>query len=114
LKTFGDRLRELRRARSLSQRALADRVGVGFTYISRCETGTLDFGQYPSEDLIRRLAAALETDEDELLILAKKVPPVIRERVLERPEAFSKLARLDDAMLDRVMAQVARLERKAT
>jgi HTH-type transcriptional regulator, competence development regulator len=113
VKTFGERLRELRRARGLSQRALAERVGVGFSYISRCETGTLDFGQYPSEELICRLAAALDADEDELLILAKKVPPTIRERVFERPEAFSKLARLDDAMLDRVMAQVNRLERKA-
>ena len=113
MKTFGQRLRELRRAKGLSQRALADRVAVNFTYLSRCETGTLDFGQFPSEDLIRRLAAALEADEDELLILAKKVPPIIRERVFERPEAFSKLARLDDAMLDRVMAQVNRLERKA-
>jgi len=55
-------------------------------------------GRYSSEDLIRRLATALESDEDELLILAKKIPPTIRERVFERPEAFSKLARLDDAM----------------
>ena len=48
---------------------------------------------------VERLAAALDADEDELL-------------VLERPDVFGKLARLDDAMLDRVMAQVARLERK--
>ncbi len=40
------------------------------------------------------------------------MPPAIRERVLERPDVFGRLARLDDAMLDRVMAQVARLERK--
>ncbi len=113
MKTFGERLRELRRARGLNQRALADQVGVGFTYISRCETVTLDFGQYPSEDLIRWLKEALEADEDELLILAKKIPLVISERVLERPETFCKLARLDDATLDIVMAQVNRLERKA-
>ena len=108
VKTFGKRLRELRRAKSLSQRALAERVGVNFTYLSRCETATLDFGQYPSEDLIRRLAAALEADEDELLILAKKVPPTIRDRVFERPEVFSKLARLDDTKLDRVMAYLGK------
>ena len=71
------------------------------------------FGQYPSEDLIRQLAVALAADEDELLVSARKVPPAIRDRVLERPEVFGKLARLDDAMLDRVMAQLARLERKA-
>jgi transcriptional regulator with XRE-family HTH domain len=108
VKTFGERLRELRRAKDLSQRALADRVGVNFTYLSRCETGTLDFGQYQSEDLILKLAKALEAEPDELLVLAKKVPPAIRERVFERPEAFGKLARLDDNMLDLVLAEIER------
>ncbi len=58
------------------------------------------------DDPTRRLAAALEADEDELLVLAKKVPPVIRERVFERPEAFGKLARLDDETLDLLIAQI--------
>ena len=40
------------------------------------------------------------------------MPPTIRERVFERPETISNLARLDDAMLDRVMGQVNRLVRK--
>lgn len=106
VKTFGERLRELRRARGLSQRGLAKRITVSFTYISRCETGTLDFGRYPSEELIRRLAAALEADEDELLVLAKKVLPVVRERVLERFDVFSTLARLDDETLDSLVAKI--------
>src|SRR5947209_8633082 len=54
--TFGARLRELRRAKSLSQKRLADRVGVHFTYLSKVESEKLDFGLYPSEELIRRLA----------------------------------------------------------
>jgi hypothetical protein len=82
---------------------------VNFTYLSHCETGTLDFAQYPPEDLICRLSAALEADEDELLILAEKVPPAIRERVCERPDVFSKLARIDDARLDHVLAEIGRL-----
>jgi hypothetical protein len=39
-----------------------------------------------------------------LLILAKKVPPAIRERVFERPDVFRKLAGLDDEGLDRLLA----------
>jgi hypothetical protein len=35
-----------------------------------------------------RLAEELDAAADELLILAKKVPPRIRERVLERPDMF--------------------------
>jgi transcriptional regulator with XRE-family HTH domain len=68
---------------------LAGQVGVSFTYLSRIENEKLDFGPYPSEDLICRLAEALEADPDELLILAKKVPEKIRRRVFERPDAFA-------------------------
>ncbi len=40
--TFGERVRELRLAKSLTLRDLAPKVGVGFTYISKIENGRLD------------------------------------------------------------------------
>jgi len=101
---FGNRLRAMRTAKGLSQRALGERVGVSFTYISKVENGKLDFGDYPSEDLIRRLAAALGADEEELLLLAEKIPEPIRRRFFERPDAFRLIARLDDKRLGRVLA----------
>ena len=101
---FGNRLRALRTARGYSQRALGERVGVSFTYISKVENGKLDFGDYPSEDLICRLAAALDADEEELLLLAEKIPEPIRRRFFERPDAFRLIAGLDDKRLDRVLA----------
>ena len=104
---FGDQVRALRTARGYSQRALGERVGVSFTYISKVENGKLDFGDYPSEDLIRRLAAALDADEEELLLLAEKIPEPIRRRFFERPDAFRLIARLDDKRLDRVLAFLA-------
>ena len=79
--TFGQKIRELRQAKGWTLRQLAPKVGVGFTYLSKVETGRLDFGDYPSEALIHRLADALETDEQELLILADKVPQQIRKRL---------------------------------
>ena len=103
---FGNRLRAMRTAKGLSQRALGERVGVSFTYISKVENGKLDFGDYPSEDLICRLAAALDTDEEELLLLAEKIPEAIRRRFFERPDAFRLIARLDDQRLDRVLAYI--------
>jgi transcriptional regulator with XRE-family HTH domain len=103
---FGQRIRELRKEKGLGQRALGKLVGVSFTYISKVENHQLDFGEYPSEDLIRKLAKALEADEDELLVLAEKVPDRIRRRVLERPDAFGKLASLDDKALDAVLVQI--------
>jgi transcriptional regulator with XRE-family HTH domain len=104
--TFGERVRQLRLARGWTLRDLGPRVGVGFTYISKIENGKLDFGDYPGEALICKLAKALGADEDELLLLAEKVPEGIRRRVIERPDAFQKLASLDDKRLDRLLALI--------
>jgi transcriptional regulator with XRE-family HTH domain len=104
--TFGERVRELRKAKGLTLRRLAPRVGVGYTYLSRVENGRLNYGDYPSETLIHKLAEALNADEDELLILAEKIPERIRRRMLERPEAFRRFAELDDASMDRVLKQM--------
>lgn len=103
---FGKRVRELRQTKGFTLRALAARIGVGFTYLSKVENEKLDFADYPSDDLIVKLAKALDADADELLILAKKIPPQIRKRVLERPEAFRKLACLDDEALDSLLANL--------
>ena len=87
----------------MTLRVLAAQVGVGFTYLSRVETGRMTYGEYPSESLIHKLAEALDADENELLVLAEKIPEKIKRRVLQRPEAFSRLADLDDGKLDEVL-----------
>ena len=104
--TFGQKIRSLRKARNLSQRDLAGKVRVNFSYVSKIENERLDFGDYPSEELILKLAKALEADADELLILAKKIPESVRKRVIQRPDVFRKLARLDDEALDKILADL--------
>lgn len=103
---FGEKLRELRKAKNLSQRDLAARVGINFTYISKIENEKLDFAQFPSEELIRKMAAELDADEEELLLLAQKVPDRIRKRVIERPDAFRKFADLDDETINRLLEEI--------
>lgn len=100
---FGEKVRELRKAKNLTQRDLADKVQVNFTYISKIENGKLDFGDYPSRDLIRKLAKALGASADELLLLAEKVPEQIKKRVMQRPDAFRKFAGLDDKQIDEIL-----------
>lgn len=104
--TFGQRVRELRRLKGLTLRELAPQVGVGFTYLSRIENEKLNYGDYPSEALIHRLAEALEADEEELTVLAERVPERIRKRVLQRPDVFGVLANCDDTTLDKVLRTV--------
>jgi transcriptional regulator with XRE-family HTH domain len=97
---FGERIRELRKAKSLGQRGLAERIGVSHTYVSKIENGKLDFGDYPSEQLIHSIAKILDCDSRELLLLAGKIPPDIRKRVVERPDAFRRFAELDNETID--------------
>jgi transcriptional regulator with XRE-family HTH domain len=68
---FGQRLRELRKAKGLSQKDLAGKVDIDFTYLSKVENGRMS---PPSEKTILALAKALNTDSDELLALANKIP----------------------------------------
>lgn len=72
--TFGQRLRELRKAQGMIQRELAQKAGISFTYVSKLETGIMS---PPREKVILSLAKALganKADTDELFGLARKMP----------------------------------------
>jgi len=104
--TFGEQVRELRKTKGFTLRELGTKVGVGFTYLSRVENGRLNYGDYPSEELIHWLAGTVDADEDELLILAEKIPGRIRQRVFERPDEFRAIAELSDTELKNLVATI--------
>ena len=81
--TFGGRIRQLRKAHRLTLRELAAQVGIDFTYLSKIEN---DQGAPPAEATIRRLAEVLGADEDELILLADKLPEEFAQDLLNRPE----------------------------
>lgn len=93
---FGQRLRDLRKQKNLSQRDLAARVGIDFTYLSKIEGGRLD---PPSEVIIQRIAQVLEADEDELINLAGKVPKDLKAVLEESPQAVELLRVLSERKL---------------
>ena len=92
--TFGKRIQTLRRERGLTQRQVAADLGIDFTYLSKLEN---DRGEPPGEETIRRLAATLDADEEELLALAGKVPSELRRRAQRDIEFARLLRRLPDA-----------------
>ena len=96
---FGDRIRELRKAKGYSLRQLAPLVGVGFSYLSKVECGRLDFDGSASESLIHRLSEVLNGDEEELLLLAGRIPHSIVDRIREQPELFRVLAKCNEEEL---------------
>lgn len=93
----------------LTQKRLAEQVGVSISYISKVENERLHFGDYPSEKFIHKLSAELDADEEELLILADKVPKAMRERIRERPEFFRAVAALDNESLDKLIVEIGDL-----
>jgi len=104
--TFGKKIRQLRKEKGLGQRAVAAQVGINFTYLSKIENDKVDFAAFPSEATIRKLSRVLDADEDELLLMAEKIPDHIRKRVLERPDAFRAIAQLDDKALNKVLQTI--------
>ncbi|WP_417384177.1 helix-turn-helix domain-containing protein [Gimesia sp.] len=97
---FGERVRELRESKKFTQKELACLLGVSISYISKVENEKLHFGDYPSEKFIYKLATELDADEDELLLLADKIPESIRKRIQDNPEAFRLLATMTDNALE--------------
>lgn len=104
--TIGQRIREIRKSRNLTQRELADRVGINFTYLSRVENDRLDDEQTPREETIQRIAQALNADADELLLLARRIPDAYRDRILAQPGVFRKLLTLSDQALEELLNSV--------
>lgn len=80
-KKFGARLKVLRIRAGLTQRGLAHKVGVDFTYLSKIENGVIP---PPSEKVILQLAGTLNVDKDELMALAGKIPADIAEMLKNR------------------------------
>lgn len=70
-------LQQRRKTLGLSLRQAAQRAGVDAAYLSRVEAGKVP----PSDQLVCRLAAILQCSEDELLLLAGRLPHAIRTMV---------------------------------
>jgi transcriptional regulator with XRE-family HTH domain len=105
--TFGRTIQELRRARNLTQRDLAARLGIDFTYLSKLEN---DRGEPPGEATVRKIAEILEADPEELLALAGKLPAELRERALRDVDFARFLRRLPEVPDDELRKVYRRLK----
>lgn len=86
---IGQRIKRERLSKSLTQRALAKRVGVGTPHISKVEAGR----ENPSDELLQRIAEVLDCEFDELLLMAGRVPPDLIERFASDPRGSLEFLR---------------------
>ncbi len=84
---FGARLRQLRKQAGMTQRELADRLNIDFSYLSKIEGGAVP---PPSEKVIIQLVEVLNADKDELIILAGRVPSDIAQ-ILKNGKTLQRL-----------------------
>ena len=104
--TLGERVRSLRGERGLSIRALARAAAISPTYLAQLERDQ----SLPTEQVVFRLAKALEFNEDELLALTNRIAEDLRQIILKQPREIGALL----LALDGLPAQeVEKLTRRA-
>lgn len=87
---FGEYLRRVRKAVSLSQRAAAEQMAINFTYLSKIETGQLPA---PSVEVLEKMAIAYGVSRLELFLRAKRLPPEWETQLFD-PLTFYEVAKL--------------------
>lgn len=79
--TFGQRIRQLRQARGLTQRDLAKKAGISYAYVSKLETGSMSPPRHRVIQSLARVLGASDKETDELFGLAGKIPHDLLSRV---------------------------------
>jgi len=105
VRRFGERLKELRRVRGMTQTDLAEKTAITASYIGRLERA----GAAPGVDLVARLAVALGTTIADLLPEADPPDqaPVLRDQARK---LFDAVIKSDDVVTLQLLAQfLARL-----
>lgn len=89
VETIGERIKRERAVRDMTQRELADKVGVGAAHISKVEADR----ENPGEPLLHRLALVFGIDVKELFLVARRLPEDMAEVFAEHPRRVVELYR---------------------
>ena len=93
---FGTLLKEVRRSKQVSQRELAERVGVDFSYISKIENNRL---APPAADTIVKICEALDVPSEVLLAHSGKVSSEIKDAITASPAAVRFMNQIQEMKL---------------
>jgi transcriptional regulator with XRE-family HTH domain len=107
---FGKFVRREREAKEIGLREMAKMVGVSPSYLSKIER---DEFPPPAEDKVRKIAAIVGCDADELLARADRVSSDLEEIIKRRPVQVAALLRTTKGLTSDDMARLASLAQKA-
>ena len=91
--SLGQRIHELRGKAGLSLRKLADQIGVSAPFLSDIELGR----RFPSEEILAKLAGALEVSPDELKQYDTRAPIADLKRLIGSPTSKTLKKRCSSA-----------------
>src|SRR4030088_1838348 len=107
---FGAFIREAREGKEIGLREMARMIGVSPTYLSKVER---DEFPPPAEDKVRKIAAIIGHDADELLALAGRVASDLTEIIRQRPREMADFLRAAKGLTAEEMAGLARQAQKS-
>lgn len=111
--TFGKTLQRFRRSKGVTQRQIATKIGMDFSYFSRLENDRFDSN--PTRETIEKIADGLmctEEERSELLAAAgridKELENATRRAATEQQvgRLFRSIAKLSPEQIDKVMKKV--------
>jgi len=90
---FGELIKQARKKQGYSQRELAEKLGIDFTYLSKLENDRVEYA--PKEELIIAMAKYLNLEQNELVFLAGRIPQkdeeLIKQHYQKMPMLFRKM-----------------------
>lgn len=112
MKTFGQRIRELREARDLSLREFATKLDLSPAFLSDVELGR----RYPSEEVLLKIAKALGVAVEDLKTYDPRPPFEDLKRISEKDPAFAvalrKIKKLNATELENLIKKISDKEKK--
>src|SRR5258706_1259439 len=106
---FGQKLRFLRTGCRVSIRRTAALAGFAPSYLSRIERGQVP---PPTARRIVRIASVLQTDPNDLIELAAKMPEDVSRAITRRPRLMAQLIRNADCYSDDQLERLCRVLRR--
>lgn len=82
---LGEYIKSERKAKKITQRELASKIGVDFSYISKIESGET---KTPSDGILEKISKILDLDAEVLMLLSNRLPDEIREKIETNPKAM--------------------------
>ena len=91
--TLGETIKNKRKVLGMTQKELASKVEVDFSYISKIEKGN---AKMPSKEVLAKVAQALELNENELYFRNNQIPDGVHQIIISDEKVIDFLTKISN------------------